>query len=550
MKKARFLIFLVVIQMTLFISGCKWSIMSVTGPNCASSGGTVTIYVEGSCETEANSPSVYGLILQIPNSWFVLSATATAGGYSYNLTENTEYASLYTAEPGHKIWIGTATAGNDSQETGTATVRLSIGDCGGQVKAAAGSYRNDVWTADDPAAEFNFANITEQRYVHSVGCCAWKRQSSPSPTSLLKAVWGSSSNDVFAVGANGTILHYNGTDWSSMSSDTTNNLNGVWGSSGQYVFAVGDKGTILHYNGTDWSAMTSGTTSNLNGVWGSPGYGVFAVGDNENTIMQNIGDVWTSKTLPGQCSSSELFGIWGSGANDIFAVGNFRSFFHYNGSYWQCTQLYGGNMYGVWGNSPTDVFAVGVYINEFWEDHPIAHYDGASWTAMPNDITDSLYGVWGSSGANVFAVGNQGVILHYGGNLWASMRSGTTSSLRCVWGSSGRDVFAVGDNGTILHYGPPIDIYISEDGQCNNLTPCYSTINSAMNEATDGDTLKVAEGTYKEAPVMDKIGKITISGGWNNTFSDKAGTTSIYAPLITAGGGVKLQPNVKVIAPE
>ena len=168
MKKARFLIFLTVIQMILFISGCKWSIVSVTGPNCASSGETVTIYVKGSCESETNSPSVYGLILQIPNSWFILSATAIVGDHSYNLTENTEYAFLYTPEPGHKIWVGTATESSNSQKTGTATVRLSIGDSGGQVKAAAGSYRNDVWTADDPASEFNFANITEQKYVHSI----------------------------------------------------------------------------------------------------------------------------------------------------------------------------------------------------------------------------------------------------------------------------------------------------------------------------------------------------------------------------------------------
>ena len=168
MKKARFLIFLVVIQMILFISGCKWSIVSVTGPNCASTGETVTIYIEGTCESEGNSPTQYGLILQIPNSWLVLSATAKVGVRSYNLTENAEYASLYTAEPGQKIWVGTATQSSNSTENGIATVRLSIGDSDGQVKAVAGSYRNSAWTTDDPAGEFNFTNITEQKYVHSI----------------------------------------------------------------------------------------------------------------------------------------------------------------------------------------------------------------------------------------------------------------------------------------------------------------------------------------------------------------------------------------------
>ena len=74
-------------------------------------------------------------------------------------------------------------------------------------------------------------------------------------------MWGSSGSNVFAVGDSGTILHYDGSSWSAMSSGTTNYLYGVWGSSGSDVFAVGDAGTILHYDGSSWSAMSSGTTS-------------------------------------------------------------------------------------------------------------------------------------------------------------------------------------------------------------------------------------------------------------------------------------------------
>ena len=37
----------------------------------------------------------------------------------------------------------------------------------------------------------------------------------------------------------------------------------MWGSSGGDVFAVGSDGTILHYDGTAWSAMGSGTTNDL-----------------------------------------------------------------------------------------------------------------------------------------------------------------------------------------------------------------------------------------------------------------------------------------------
>ena len=63
----------------------------------------------------------------------------------------------------------------------------------------------------------------------------------------LSGVWGSSGSDVFAVGVGGTILHYNGGVWTTMTSGVTNSLFGVWGSSGSDVFAVGTGGTILHF---------------------------------------------------------------------------------------------------------------------------------------------------------------------------------------------------------------------------------------------------------------------------------------------------------------
>ncbi len=81
--------------------------------------------------------------------------------------------------------------------------------------------------------------------------------------SALNGVWGSSSTDVFAVGAGGTILHYNGTTWGTQSSGTTSNLYGVWGSSAADVFAVGADATILHYDGMSWSTQTNGTGSHL-----------------------------------------------------------------------------------------------------------------------------------------------------------------------------------------------------------------------------------------------------------------------------------------------
>ena len=83
------------------------------------------------------------------------------------------------------------------------------------------------------------------------------------------------------------IVHYNGTNWSSMTSNTTNNLKGVWGSSGTNVYAAGEEGVIVHYNGTNWSDMTSNTSNGLNAIWGDSASDIFSVGDSGTITHYN-----------------------------------------------------------------------------------------------------------------------------------------------------------------------------------------------------------------------------------------------------------------------
>lgn len=68
----------------------------------------------------------------------------------------------------------------------------------------------------------------------------------------FSAIWGSAANDVFAVGTNGLISHYDGSQWQEMESNSVSDLNGIWGSSSTEVFAVGEGGVILHYEGNQW----------------------------------------------------------------------------------------------------------------------------------------------------------------------------------------------------------------------------------------------------------------------------------------------------------
>jgi len=290
----------------------------------------------------------------------------------------------------------------------------------------------------------------------------WTSMPTPAGTSFhLNAVWGTSESDVFAVGTNGTILHYDGFEWTAMTSGTTQPLYAIWGTSGTDIFAVGT-GTILHYNGFAWSPMTAGTAWDINGVWGNSGSDVFAVGDNKILHYDgNAGKLWTEMASVGV----SLKGVWGTSGSNVFAVGTNGTILHYNGNAWTDmswpTYSY---LNGVWGSSGSDVFVVG-------GNGTILHYDGIAWESMSSGTTLGFEEVWGNSGCNVFAVGLIGTIMRYNGRDWTPMSSGTTERLWGVGGNSER-IFAVGNNKTILlHYTDTV----FSDVPDNDWAYCYIT---------------------------------------------------------------------------
>ena len=64
----------------------------------------------------------------------------------------------------------------------------------------------------------------------------------------LLGVWGDAPNDVYAAGSGGSLLHFNGSAWTALSSGTTAPLygmHGLQGASSTRIYAVGNGLTIL-----------------------------------------------------------------------------------------------------------------------------------------------------------------------------------------------------------------------------------------------------------------------------------------------------------------
>jgi hypothetical protein len=142
-------------------------------------------------------------------------------------------------------------------------------DQDGEVFDVWGTSPGDVWAVGLQVAPFDVTPDPDvfPKVVHYDGT-GWSESfglAVPHTVRIgFQGVWASAANDVFVVGLEGGIWHYNGT-WSSMTSPTTEDLFDIWGSSGSDVFAVGNAG-ILQYDGTRWSVInpTKGTR-----VWGA-----------------------------------------------------------------------------------------------------------------------------------------------------------------------------------------------------------------------------------------------------------------------------------------
>jgi photosystem II stability/assembly factor-like uncharacterized protein len=316
--------------------------------------------------------------------------------------------------------------------------------------------------------------------------------------STFYGVWGSDTDDVFAVGHydDDTMRHYDGSNWSSMDSSTSDNLYAVWGTASDNVYAVGTSGAILKYV-SSWAAKTSGTTNHLYGVWGYDGTHVYAVGASGTILYSGDGGTtWTAKTSG---TTNHLYGIWGSAADDIYAVGASGTILHSTdgaGATWTAkTSGTTNHLYGVGGKSDgSHVHVVGASGTTLYST------DGDTWTAKTSGTTNHLYAVWENSDTSyAYAVGASGAILQYISS-WSAMTNDDTNRLYGVWGTSDNNIYAVGYGGTILHY-----------------TDSW--------ESVDSDT---TNGYAVTADTATKLGFASVSGA----YSDDATMINMYSSTI------------------
>jgi hypothetical protein len=142
------------------------------------------------------------------------------------------------------------------------------------------------------------------------------------------AVWGSSPEDVYAVGPAGVAHSLGGGPFVNEPSAGTEVVS-VWGSGATdvYVTTMSDAGAILHSSGDGgWSPVASQTAGSAWMLWGSSAGDVYALVSLASTaapdarIVHSSADAgWSTSSLG--TPSTTLVAIAGSGRNDVYAGG-------------------------------------------------------------------------------------------------------------------------------------------------------------------------------------------------------------------------------------
>lgn len=401
----------------------------------------------------------------------------------------------------------TVTVTRSGSGTGTVTSQPAGIDCGGAGSCSAMFPSGNVLTLTAKGSGSSFSgwtgacagqsavcqitpsgDITTSASFDPLVCTAdficWE---APLPFGMdLTDISADATSDVWAVGSQGTVLHYDGSSWKLVASGTLQDLQGVSASSTTNIWvAGGELGLVLKSTGGTFSAVTTGSATRTTGVYANSPNLVF-VSTNSTKILRYNG-TWNIDDSNSR-SVGKLNGISGTGTN-VWVYGEDNTISHYSGSgaTWNISlrdrtplgifatgasdgyimnfdsQMYknAGNDFnlvsgpagassltGIWGTSATNIFTSG-------PSGVLYRYDGSQWTKIQTASQEAYIYVKGSGTApnDVWAVGQRGVITHWDGSAATSRRANVFSGdIRSVWGSGTSDVWFSTKSGTVIHY--------------------------------------------------------------------------------------------------
>jgi hypothetical protein len=206
-------------------------------------------------------------------------------------------------------------------------------------------YNESIWTIST-IFSFNRDDIWFSAFVHYNGK---DFVDLPIPGVLtgwgINRIWGTSDNNLYVVGNNGNIAHFDGQSWTKIESGTDLDINDIYGAyndntneweilavASDYPESINKE--ILQLKNNNCIEISANPISwPLFSVWFIPGrmYYVAGSGIYQKHLLEN--NEWRNDVL--DITTYTTTSINGNGINDVVAVGAFGDLVHFNGINWK-----------------------------------------------------------------------------------------------------------------------------------------------------------------------------------------------------------------------
>ncbi len=352
----------------------------------------------------------------------------------------------------------------------------------------------------------------------------WKAAFDTASVGALSAVWGSAPNDVFVVGGTpgvGEVYHFDGSQWRMMPIPDVPLLVWVFGFGPGDVYAVGAGGGGIRFDGTSWTSWSTGTTQDLWGIWGATPDDLWLVGGNvgegDPVILHFNGSAFAPVPVPpNDRRATSLFKVWGIDGK-VFAVGEHGLILEHTAGAW--AQVPAGSaadddFVALWGTSQDNIVAVGGRGTA-----RVAQYDGTDWTTRAFSGTPGLNAVFMVEAGEAIVGGANGFGARFDpspGVLDAEM-TGSNLCIHGMWGDGAGRFYAVGGRFSEPFAGVALVRTIGSAGMNDNPPPpdrsCLTSVDCPLGETSADDVCVLADGPTIEYRVDTATGSTPVPPG-------------------------------------
>ncbi len=401
--------------------------------------------------------------------------------------------------------------GGDSSQPHRAPWRRvpEVGAGDGDVLWSGWAGDGEVFVVGDEGMILHFRGGTDE------GSQQWQHMDVPGKLPL-HGIWGLRADDLIAVGWMGSVLHFDGSSWQQVRGGIVDDngrfaacaentpLFAIDGNAAGQAWAVGDDGMILHYDGSEWSVETAPTRINLRAIACATDGTVYAAGGEGTVLQRQLDGSWIKLDCPlGSGFQAILLledEILLAGGRYFVDPGGFRGeLVRYRDGRFQALNfdqpmprlrslkaykdgvlIVGdqGHLYylkdlkldRLESNVPHDLMDIitlptgeALAVGDFGSimtaaadfTAALAPPPGVAalspWRVMESPIERQLWGIHEAADGTCYTCGEAGTVLVLEGNRWRALPAPSELSVHCLW-DTGNGLFAAGQLGRIYRF--------------------------------------------------------------------------------------------------